>query len=104
MKVLFENLDVKKLIFSCQTSTHAKIDKQLDTLAQFAQNLGMPYSKRIQKNLYELRIRGQPEVRIFYCFYQGHIFLLHGFIKKSQKTPAREIETALSRIRRLTGL
>lgn len=104
MNILFENSEVEKLLFSYEKPTLAKINKQLYVLSQFAQDLGMPYSRRIQKNLYELRIRGQQEVRIFYCFYQGRIFLLHGFIKKSQKIPSREIDTASSRIKRLTGI
>ena len=61
----------------------------------------MPYSKRITANLYELRIRGQQEVRIFYTINNGTAFLLHGFIKKTNKTTKREIETALNKLNNL---
>lgn len=63
----------------------------------------MPYSKKLLSNLYELRVRGQQEVRIFYCFHQDQAIIVHAFIKKSQKTPTKEIETALKRIEQLTN-
>lgn len=64
----------------------------------------MPYSKQILTNLFELRIRGQQETRIFYCFHQSRAVVVHIFIKKSQKTPKKEIETALARISVLTSV
>ena len=60
-------------------------------------HLREPYSKQLKKNLYELRAKiGSNIARIFYCFNSsGKIWLLNGFIKKSQDTPEREIQTAL---------
>jgi len=40
-------------------------------------------------------------VRILFTFYKNEAILLHGFIKKSQKIPSREIKTALKKIDRL---
>lgn len=56
-----------------------------------------PYSKWMQKNLYELRAKvGSNIARIFYCFNSsGKGWLLNGFVKKSQDTSEREIQTAL---------
>jgi len=71
-----------------------KVAKMVDLLDKFGNKLGMPHSKYISHNLFELRIRGKQEIRIFYCFSDNNAFLLHGFIKKSQKTPNREIELA----------
>lgn len=55
-----------------------------------------PISKYLESGLWELRVKsGNNIVRIFYTFSYGRIIiLLHGFIKKSQKTPSREIEIA----------
>ena len=57
------------------------------------------YIKHIEgtKGLYELRIIfGNDIIRIFCCFDTGKIVvLLSSFIKKTQKTPKREIERAL---------
>src|SRR6266576_6270205 len=48
------------------------------------------------RGLFELRVKAS---RIFYCFKPGGVIvLLHGFIKKSQKTPRREMEIAQKRM------
>lgn len=72
-----------------------KVTKTIDLLEEFGNKLGMPHSKYISSNLYELRTRGQQEIRIFYCFGNNNAYLLHGFIKKSTKIPIREIEQAM---------
>lgn len=56
----------------------------------------------VGNNLFELRVRGQQEIRIFYTFYDDKAILLHVFIKKTQKTPAREIEIAINKFKQLT--
>jgi phage-related protein len=47
--------------------------------------------------LWELRVKFSADIsRIFYFMdVKGAFILLHGFVKKSEKTPKREIETAL---------
>ena len=58
-------------------------------------------SKKIEgvPNLFELRIRGKDNiVRLFYCFQKNRIIIvLHGFVKKTQKIPRRELELAIQR-------
>lgn len=55
-----------------------------------------PLSKSLGEGLYELRVRAS---RIFYCFKPRRVVvLLHGFSKKSQKTPKGEIEIARKRM------
>ncbi|TVR82532.1 MAG: type II toxin-antitoxin system RelE/ParE family toxin, partial [Rhodospirillales bacterium] len=39
--------------------------------------------------------------RVFFCAHEGAMVLLHGFVKKTQKTPEREIELAEKRMRGL---
>lgn len=102
MNVVFFNHKIRDYLLSLPESSSAKAFRQIKLLETFGNKLGMPYSKQILHNLYELRIRGQQEVRIFYCFHQGQAVILHTFIKKSQKTPRKEIETALARIYILT--
>jgi len=92
-------LPVAEFIYSLEKATQAKVIRNIDLLKEFGNGLGIPYSKKIDSRLYELRVRGREEVRIFYTFGQSRtVYLLHGFKKKSQKTPEREIETALKRI------
>ncbi len=95
---------VEEFIRSLEKPTVSKVARLIDLLEKFGNNLSMPYSKKISKNFFELRIRGSQEVRIFYAFYKGKAILLHGFVKKTQKTPLKEIETAAKRLRRLTEI
>lgn len=78
--------------------TQSKITHLLDLLELHGNILGMPHSKRLDRNLFELRIRGQQEIRILYCFKKGEILLLHAFKKQTQKTPRKELERALRRM------
>ncbi|MBU1179983.1 type II toxin-antitoxin system RelE/ParE family toxin, partial [Patescibacteria group bacterium] len=45
--------------------------------------LTLPHAKKVDKSIFELRIRGRQEARIFYAFHKNEIILLHGFVKKS---------------------
>lgn len=102
MDVIFLNAKVKADLLSLDKPSISKSLKLIQLLKMFGGRLRMPYSKKILHNLYELRARGSQEVRIFYCFHQNQAIIVHFFIKKSQKTPKKEIETALARISVLT--
>jgi len=98
MEIIFFNSDIDKFIQSLDKSTYSKVLRHLKLLETYGTQLTMPYSKPVSRNLFELRTRGQQEIRLFYCFYKNQIVILHGFIKKTQKTPSREINLALKRI------
>jgi len=72
----------------------AKTIRTIELLEEFGNSLGMPHSKHIDDGLLELRIRGKREIRIFYCFNKTKAVLLHAFIKKTQKTPEKELNKA----------
>ena len=65
--------------------------------------LGMPVCRPLGKGLFEVRstLTGNRIARVIFCVADGRMFLLHGFIKKSQATPQPEIERALKRKREL---
>ena len=98
MNIKFFDDNVEKLITSFEEPTIARVLRILDLLEIFGNRLGLPHSKKIEKNLFELRIRGKQEVRIFYTFHKGEVVLLHGFVKKSQRIPQKELGTARHKI------
>jgi phage-related protein len=59
--------------------------------------LNEPHAKKLSgyPGLYELRPGAH---RIFYCYHEGKVVLLHAFRKSSNKAPKREIETAYKRM------
>lgn len=98
MEVQFFDKRVKNFIKDLEFTTSAKVFRTIELLEKFGNNLGMPHSKHIGGGLFELRVRGQQEVRFLYAFYKGAAVLLNGFLKKSQKIPKNEIETARQKL------
>ena len=70
------------------------------------QNVREPYVKHIRGKLFEIRAKGKDGIaRVFYFTMTGQrIVLLHGFIKKMQKTPKKEIDTAAARMNEILGV
>lgn len=67
--------------------------------AQLGWPLGMPLIRKIGKDLWEVRTGLADGIaRVFFTVDSDCMILLHGFIKKSQKTPHNELKTALNRL------
>jgi phage-related protein len=62
-------------------------------------NLGMPHTRAMGDGLFEIRARGPEGIgRAFFCTLMGErMVILHGFIKKPAKTPAKELALARAR-------
>ena len=59
---------------------------------EFGWPIGMPTCGPMGKGLFEVRTDlPQSIARVLFCIYEGEMILLHGFIKKSQKTPKKEL-------------
>lgn len=92
---------LEKFIQKQQPQARGKISHLIDLLEHYGAFLAMPHAKQLGKNLYELRIRGKEEIRILYGFKKHTIYLVHAFKKQTQKTPQKELETALQRLKLL---
>ena len=68
---------------------------------EFAWPLGLPLVRSLGRELWEVRssLTQGRIARVIFCVSRGQMVLLHGFIKKSQKTPVQEIDLALKRMR-----
>jgi phage-related protein len=64
-------------------------------------DLGMPHTRAMGGGLFELRLTAAEGIaRVFYCTVVGRrIVVLHSFVKKTGKTPPREVQTARRRMR-----
>ncbi|MBQ8804766.1 MAG: type II toxin-antitoxin system RelE/ParE family toxin [Tyzzerella sp.] len=91
---------VMEFLMSLSPKLRAKAVRDIDLLQKHGSDLREPYVKAIKgsenKGLYELRVKFSNDIaRIFYFTYcDNKYILLHGFIKKSMKTPPRELERA----------
>ena len=107
--ILYETLDgncsVADFLKGLPTKHHAKALRNLELLEEFGQHLQGGFITHIRGNIWELRISFAGDIsRILYFIPDGKtIILLHGFIKKKQKTPNKEIEIALKRMKEYLG-
>lgn len=72
---------------------------------EFGWPIGMPLCRPIsgRKGLWEVRssLPGGRIARVLFCIHDGHMTLLHGFEKKTQKAPDRELDIAVKRMKGL---
>jgi len=66
---------------------------------EFGWPIGMPYCRPLGNGLYEVRsnISNQLIARVIFFIKTNEMILLHGFIKKSQKTPKPDLDLAIKR-------
>jgi phage-related protein len=71
---------------------------------EFAWPIGMPLVRSLGQGLWEVRstLTQGRIARVLFCVHGGQMILLHGFIKKTQKTPDAERELALKRMKDIT--
>lgn len=91
---------VEEFIKSLEDKAKLKVSHTFDLLEKFGIEGAYPHTKKLTgTSLWELRILGSDSIRIFYVTITGKIFLLlHGFKKKTQKTPSKEIAVAKKRL------
>lgn len=70
-------------------------------MVNYGPNLGMPHTRAMGDGLFEIRAKAEEGIgRAFYCAMVGRqIVILHGFVKKSDKTPQRELDVARKRLK-----
>jgi len=80
------------------TSTQRSIIGKDLKIVQFSWPVGMPLVRPMGNGLWELRsVLEDTIARILFTFHHNEIVLLHGFIKKTEKTPKSQIELAKQR-------
>ena len=73
-------------------------------LVQLGWPVGMPTCCPLGKGLHEVRTTLHTRIaRVIFCFYEGDILLLHGFIKKSQQTSMADLDLVRQRYARTRG-
>jgi len=78
-----------------------KILRILTNIGTYGLTSAIPHIKKLTGTpLWEIRVLGQDNIRVFYAaLVKDSILVLHGFSKKSQKTPSKEVEIAANRLK-----
>lgn len=99
------NEPVREWLLSLSEQDRKTIGDDIRT-AEFGWPIGMPLCRSLKnrKGLWEIRtnLSGGRIARVIFCAHEGEMVLLHGFIKKSQKTPMQDLDLADKRLRGLS--
>lgn len=92
---------VKKFLDSLLKNQKAKVFRLFEIYQLYGLSLIIPHTRKLTDSpLWEIRIKGKDNIRIIYIAHtKSSILVLHGFIKKTQKTPLKEMNIALARYR-----
>ena len=100
-QILFFATSVQTLIEKWPVGIYASFVRITEQMVLSGPNLGMPYTKAMGEGLFEIRARGSEGIgRAFFCCMKGkRIVILHGFVKKTQATPIKELRLAKQRMK-----
>ena len=91
---------IEEEILSLPDGLLSRYFRLAELMLEFGANLGMPHTRPIENGLFELRVKSKEGIaRVFYCTKKDNkIIVLHLFIKKTQKTPQKELKLAHKRM------
>lgn len=100
-KISFFDRKVERETLRLPAGILASLLHILEMIEEFGPALGAPYTAPMGDGLFEIRARGKEGIgRSLFCTVKGReIVILHSFIKKTQKTPKKELEIARKRLK-----
>jgi phage-related protein len=100
-EIVYYSEDLQQAIQEFPPGIQARYIHLTARMLAFGPDLGMPHTRGMGKGLFELRLKSKEGIgRVFFCTLPDRrIMMLHTFVKKSAKTPARELRVARTRKR-----
>lgn len=92
---------VSEFLDTLSGNQQSKILRILHNIEEYGLSSVIPHIKKLSDTpLWEIRILGHDNIRVIYVVPDRlKVLVLHGFIKKKQKTPPKEIKIALNRLK-----
>jgi phage-related protein len=102
--VTFYSQRVEDELLALPTGFVARFLRYAESMEAFGPDLGMPHTRAMGAGLFELRLKAASGIaRVFYCTVVGRrIVVLHQFVKKTTKTPPKELQIARQRMKDVT--
>jgi phage-related protein len=101
--VTFYSSAVEAEILALPAGFIARFIRYAERMEVYGPDLGMPHTRAMGDGLFELRLNlkaAEGIARVFYCTLVGRkIVILHQFVKKTEKTPRKELEVARKRLK-----
>ncbi|NTU69003.1 MAG: type II toxin-antitoxin system RelE/ParE family toxin [Chlorobiaceae bacterium] len=100
-RILFYNESVQDEISEWPKGVLASFLRITERIEISGPNLGLPYTRAFGNGLFEIRAKGPEGIgrAFFCCIVDRQVIILHGFIKKTQKTPDKELRIARKRLK-----
>jgi phage-related protein len=100
-KVRFFSQRLEAEILALPAGFVARFLKYAERMELYGPDLGMPHTRAMGHGLFELRLKAADGIaRVFYCtVVDRQIIMLHQFVKKSEKTPHKELDLARRRMK-----
>ena len=100
-KVTFFSKTLEEEILGLPAGFVARFLRYSERMEIFGPDLGMPHTRAMGNGLFELRLKAAEGIaRLMFCTLVGReIVMLHQFIKKTEKTPRKELEIARRRMK-----
>ena len=101
--IIYFSQEVQEDIMNLPVTLQARYIGLTDRMIEYGPNLGLPHTDAFGGGLFELRLKGAEGIaRVFFCkMIEQKIVMLHSFIKKTQKTPEKELKLAKQRMKEL---
>ena len=101
--IIYYSQEVQEDIMNLPVTLQARYIGLTDRMIEYGPNLGLPHTDAFGGGLFELRLKGAEGIaRVFFCTTVGQeIVILHSFIKKTQKTPEKELKLAKQRMKEI---
>jgi len=101
--ITYYSQEVQDQIASLPVTLQARYIALTNRMIEYGPHLGLPHTDAFGGGLFELRLKGVEGIaRVFFCtMVEQEIVMLHSFVKKTQKTPEKELKIAKLRMKEL---
>jgi phage-related protein len=103
-RIRFYNVALEQELHALPAGLLARFIRYGERMEHYGPDLGMPHTRAMGEGLFELRLKASEGIaRVFYCtVVDRQIVFLHQFVKKSQRTPPKELDIARRRKKEIT--
>lgn len=102
-RIEYFSASTRAAIYAWPAGLRARYLALVARMTEHGPDLGMPHTRAMGDGLFEVRAKAAEGIgRAFYCTLVGRrIVVLHGFVKKTDKTPPKELKTARDRMKEI---
>ena len=95
---------VEDAIVDMPPKIQARMIKLLELIEKYGANLGAPHTVPMGDGLFEIRAKAKEGIgRALFCYVKGErVYILHVFVKKTQKTPKKDMDLAKVRMKEVS--